>query len=199
MCNTQTPTEDFYVGEPTTCKSCVKQKRREYYQKNKELVKSRVASYKATGRPRELRQANLSERRRKDREAARRNQHSRTAYMRRRRNTDPLFRLASQIRGRLSSAIRSMGFRKQSKTADVLGCSFEELTSHLEKQFTPGMGWHNYGRWCVDHIIPLASAATIDDLERLAHYTNLQPLWAADNLKKRNTTDRDYFYARRTH
>jgi hypothetical protein len=60
---------------------------------------------------------------------------------------------------------------------------------YLEKQFAPGMTWENYGidGWHIDHIIPLSSAkGDLDQLKKLCHYTNLQPLWAEDNLKKSN-------------
>jgi len=58
------------------------------------------------------------------------------------------------------------------------------LKKHIEKQFTKGMSWKNQGDWHIDHIMPLASANTIEETIRLCHYTNLQPLWALDNLEK---------------
>jgi hypothetical protein len=54
----------------------------------------------------------------------------------------------------------------------------------MELQFWPGMTWSNYGKWHVDHIIPLCTANSKEALEKLCHYTNLQPLWAVDNLRK---------------
>ena len=69
---------------------------------------------------------------------------------------------------------------------------FKELRSkgvtipHLEKQFAIGMSWENRSEWHIDHIIPLSSAKTEDEVYKLCHYTNLQPLWAEDNLKKSN-------------
>ena len=79
-----------------------------------------------------------------------------------------------------------MKWNKKNKTILYIGCSLEELKLHLEKQFKPGMTWENHGEWHIDHIIPLASAKTEEDLYKLNHYTNLQPLWAIDNLKKSN-------------
>ena len=69
---------------------------------------------------------------------------------------------------------------------DIVGCSPTELREHIEKQFTDGMSWDNYGTygWHLDHIIPLSTAETREDVFKLNHYTNLQPLWATDNLKK---------------
>jgi hypothetical protein len=55
---------------------------------------------------------------------------------------------------------------------------------HLESKFVDGMSWDNRSRWHIDHIMPLASAKTEEELVALCHYTNLQPLWAAENLRK---------------
>ena len=66
----------------------------------------------------------------------------------------------------------------------MLGCSWEELKTHIENQFTEGMSWDRLSEIHIDHIIPLASATTEEDLIKLAHYTNLQPLWAKDNISK---------------
>lgn len=76
------------------------------------------------------------------------------------------------------------GFSQTSKTAELLGCTYGEFRGHLESQFAPGMGWHNRSLWHIDHIIPLCTAETVDDVMRLCHYTNLQPLWAKDNFAK---------------
>lgn len=78
--------------------------------------------------------------------------------------------------------ISNFGRLKSSKD----GCSPEFLKEHLERQFVEGMTWENRNEWHIDHIIPLSSAKTEDELYELCHYTNLQPLWAEDNLKKSN-------------
>lgn len=100
------------------------------------------------------------------------------------RLTDPLFKLKKDLRSRLGSVIR-----EQSATVGIrenLGCSFEELKKYLESKFLPGMSWENWSQkgWHIDHIKPLALAQTEEEILRLMHYTNLQPLWAKDNLKK---------------
>ena len=106
------------------------------------------------------------------------------AYLKTRIATDPLFALQQRVRGRLHGALTRRRIAKNSRTSEVLGCTWEELATHLEGRFKPGMTWENRSLWHVDHIIPLASAETEDALLRLCHYTNLQPLWAEDNLKK---------------
>jgi hypothetical protein len=68
----------------------------------------------------------------------------------------------------------------------MIGCTPQFLKEHLEKQFKDGMNWENYGLygWHIDHIIPLSSAEDEDGVYKLCHYTNLQPLWAKENLSK---------------
>lgn len=185
------PTESFY-SRGAKCKECVCADRRDYYRANRDAVRTRVADYKKTGRPKELRQRNVEHHRAKERDSARRNQSARTEYMRERRRRDPLFRIASNMRSRISGMIREKGLTKRGRFRELLGCSFEDFATHLEEQFAAGMCWDNYGEWHVDHIIPMASAKTIDELEKLQHFTNLQPLWALDNFIKRNTTDLQY-------
>ena len=68
--------------------------------------------------------------------------------------------------------------------SEILGCDWITAHNYLECRFTEGMNWNNYGEWHIDHIIPLASAKSNEELITLCHYTNLQPLWAFDNLSK---------------
>jgi hypothetical protein len=65
-----------------------------------------------------------------------------------------------------------------------LGIDYDELKIYFESLFTEGMSWDNIGIWHIDHIIPLSTAKTEEDVIRLCHYTNLQPLWGEDNIKK---------------
>jgi hypothetical protein len=76
--------------------------------------------------------------------------------------------------------------RKNNTTFYIIGCLPNQLKEHLEKQFNGNMSWDNYGKWHIDHIIPLSSAKNEDEVYKLCNYTNLQPLWAEDNLKKSN-------------
>ena len=86
---------------------------------------------------------------------------------------------------------RYMLGEKSKRTQEIVGCTFEELKIYIENQFTEGMSWDNYGidGWHVDHIKPLAVANSQEEIISLNHYTNLQPLWALDNLKKGATFD----------
>lgn len=103
-------------------------------------------------------------------------------YQKRRKKQDVLFRIISQMR---NSVNRYLKYRSK-HTFDIIGCTPLELKEHLEKQFVEGMSWENKNLWHIDHIIPLSSAKTEEELYKLCHYTNLQPLWAEENLKKSN-------------
>lgn len=101
-----------------------------------------------------------------------------------RRKEDPLYKLADTLRTRTAKALKRQSFKKTTKFSQYIGCTLEELKFHLEKQFQSGMTWDNHGKWHIDHIIPLSSAKTEEEMYKLLYYTNLQPLWALDNIKK---------------
>jgi len=77
-------------------------------------------------------------------------------------------------------------YKKTTKIYKVIGCTQQELLQHLEKQFLKGMGWENRKLWHIDHIIPMDSAKTLEDNYKLNHFTNLRPMWAKNNLSKKN-------------
>ena len=107
-------------------------------------------------------------------------------YYKNRNDNDFIFNLRNRMRSRLYNFLLKNNIVKTNKTFDIVGCSPEFLKEHLENQFIGDMGWDNRGEWHIDHIIPLSSAKTEEELYKLCHYTNLQPLWAEDNLKKSN-------------
>ncbi len=96
------------------------------------------------------------------------------------------YNLSLSLRSRLHMAIK--GSAKTGSAVRDLGCSIPELKLYLEKQFKPGMTWENRSKagWHIDHIMPLASfdLTNRDELLKAVHYTNLQPLWAEENIKK---------------
>jgi hypothetical protein len=104
----------------------------------------------------------------------------------RRARLDPVKKIKFNLRTRISMVIR--GKIKNGHTIKSLGCSLPALLSHLMSKFQSGMTWENYGRkgWHIDHIKPLAAFDLTDHEQYLqaCHYTNLQPLWWYDNLKK---------------
>lgn len=112
----------------------------------------------------------------------------RKKYENERLRTDLNFKIKKNLRIRINDALR--GNNKSATTIKLLGCSVEQLKRHLELRFTEGMTWSNYGRngWEIDHIIPCSSFDLTDysQQRRCFHYSNLQPLWKLDNLKKGN-------------
>jgi len=99
-----------------------------------------------------------------------------------------IFRLRTNIKNRIKLFLKSKQITKKNTTFEIVGCNPKELKEHIEKQFKIGMSWENYGYygWHIDHIIPLSSAKTEEDVYRLSHYSNLQPLWCEENYKKGN-------------
>ena len=89
-----------------------------------------------------------------------------------------------RVRSLISKSLSFRGMKKTMKSRDILGCDFDFFRQHIESQFVDGMSWERMSEIHIDHRIPLALAETVEDVIRLCHYTNLQPLWALDNLKK---------------
>ncbi len=180
-CKVGKPFSEFYKnrkakdGFQNQCKGCKKAYNKAYREANKENIKEYKKSY------REANKENIKEYNKLYREA---NKDNKKAYRIERRRTDPLFKLKANLSSRTAQAFRNQGYRKNTKTQEMLGVSWEIAKEHIERQFKKGMTWDNYGEWHIDHIIPLASANTEKQLMRLCHYTNLQPLWAEENLSK---------------
>jgi hypothetical protein len=100
---------------------------------------------------------------------------------------DSLFRLITIMRARTRLFFKSKNIKKKNNTFEIVGCSPEFLREYIETKFTEGMNWELLGNKIhIDHIIPLSSAKNEEEIYNLCHYTNLQPLWAEDNLKKSN-------------
>lgn len=109
-------------------------------------------------------------------------------YVNTRRDADPGFKLRMNLRHRIWSALQANEASKSGGIQQLVGCSAADLMRHLEAQFTDGMSWENYGKhgWHIDHIRPCASfdLSDPDQQRQCFHYTNLQPLWEADNIRK---------------
>jgi len=103
-----------------------------------------------------------------------------------RRNTDVLYKLRCSLGNRVRDFLKQNGYRKNQKIFQTIGCKPQELRLYLEQMFKDGMTWENHGEWHIDHIIPLSSAKTEEEVYKLNHYSNLQPLWKEENLSKGN-------------
>lgn len=151
------------------CKSCTSKEYKKYYYSNKEYEINRQIKY----------QINNPEKVKK----RRREKHFENY------NNDIIYKLKINLRNRMKLFLKSKNFNEiKNGTLKIIGCTPQELKEYIEKQFKDGMSWENYGfyGWHIDHIIPLSSAKEMEDVYRLSHYTNLQPLWCYDNYEKGN-------------
>ena len=99
--------------------------------------------------------------------------------------TDPNFKMKHQLGTRIRKVLNGL-IKKSKSTQELIGCNIEQLWIHLEKSFKPGMTRNNYGKWHVDHIRPCSSFDLSNPEEQVKcfHFTNLQALWAHENLSK---------------
>ena len=157
----------------------IKEKSRIKRQKNKEIIQEYHREYYQQNKERLIKQSNTYYKHNQEKVQMR---HSK--YYRMKIHSDINFKLAAKLRNRLNDALN--GKRKYISAVKDLGCTVDELRIYLESKFQPGMTWDNYGKWHVDHIMPISSFDLSDPEQQKAvcHYTNLQPLWAIDNLKK---------------
>ena len=186
-CNIEQPSENF-VQNRFVCKKCRKIHMQNYYEKNKEHIKSHQLSYydnnkeKVRERYDKEKQKELNQKyyqENKDKINKRKRKHEKDKL----KNND-LYKLSYGIRRNINLSIKGRGYTKKSKTTEILGCSFIEFKEHIEKQFESWMTWENKGLyngelnygWDIDHKIPLSKAMTEEDVIKLNHYTNLQPL-----------------------
>jgi hypothetical protein len=131
-------------------------------------------------------QKNKLKRREQIKEWDKNNLHKRRAWHKKNQSSNIDYRIKRAIRARLNSALKK-GYRKQSSIS-YLGCDLEFFKSYISNLFTDGMSWDNYGEWHIDHIKPLSlfDLSKRDEVQKAQHYTNLQPLWAKDNILKSN-------------
>ena len=143
--------------------------KKEYYIKNKEILQAKNKKYRIEN---------------KEKENKRKNE-----YVKKRCVIDEVYRMKIRCRKIFSNAFKNIGLSKEKRTHEILGCTFDEFKLHLESKFESWMNWDNYGLyngelnygWDIDHIIPIASAITENDVIKLNHYTNLQPLCSKIN------------------
>ena len=167
-------------------KELIKERGKEYYKSNKELIKAIQNEYYKNNKEliKEQKKQYYKNNKERIKQYRENNKERSKEYRRERRKTDPLFKMSSNLRSRTFQAFKNKGYSKNTKTQEMLGVDWEVCKAHIERQFTKGMKWSNQGEWHIDHIIPLASAKTEEGLKKLCHYSNLQPLWADDNLIK---------------
>jgi hypothetical protein len=171
------------TGLQTKCKLCSSLYLKEYRLINKETLHLKSQEYKLLNKSKISSQKKEWQKNNSEKLSTYCNE-----YEKKRKKIDILFKLKKNIRSHLASAIKQ-NYKSGSAVSD-LGCSIEELKLHLESLFEPGMTWENWSRtgWHIDHIIPLDAFNLSDpkQFKEACKYTNLQPLWAKDNLRKSN-------------
>jgi hypothetical protein len=176
-------------GKSCECKLCKGDLDREYNLKNKKQIKvythdEKILAIKKAKK--KYREANKEKLRIKNKEYRLLNKEKRNKRISEKRKTDSMFKLKGTLRHRIGEAFKKSKWNKNKGSKILLGADFDVVKLHIENQFDTRMSWDNHGpkTWHIDHIIPLASAETEEDLYKLCHYTNLQPLWWSDNLQK---------------
>jgi len=193
--------ENFYKGKQSkdgyrsTCKQCMKiyaeenkETKREYLKNYKEVnkenlkVKNKIYRKENSDKITKWREENKDYFKKYNQD----NKINRRNYFKKRNNNEPIFRFKNNVRRLILHSFKRgrRNFKKSDKTEVILRCKIEEFVEHISKKFSKGMTLENHGEWRIDHIIPLATANTKEEVILLNHYTNLQPLWAKDNLSK---------------
>jgi hypothetical protein len=169
------------------CYQVNKEKFKNYYQENKE----KISEYNKI-KYQENRDKILSKTKKWNNDNKEKKRINNVNYRKKRLNNDANFKLKHNIRSLINQTFKNKKTNKPTKSEIILGCSFETFKNHIESLWEPWMNWDNYGNpkdgiyelnktWDIDHIIPSSIATTIDEIIKLNHYTNLQPLCSYTN------------------
>ncbi len=171
ICHTEKPKAAFQIRRYNYCIVCNQARQRKYHESNREKHLIYLRNYQLINKDK-LREG-------------------RRIYQQRKCKTDISFRLGRYLRSRIRLVLKRSAAVKTNSSLNLIGCSDQYLISYLEAKFQPGMSWDNYGfyGWHVDHIIPCAAFDLTQPTEQAKcfHYTNLQPLWATENLQKNDS------------
>ena len=201
-CLIEKPLNEFYIKR-TECIVCAKEYRKLSYKKNPDRQKERSKlrnlndpNYAKNYQKNNREKVNNTAKKWRDENPDKsvecvlrwRSNHKKkyNQYQKLYRTNNDLVKLSSNIRNRINKYLKINRVSKKNTTFEIVGCSPQFLKGYLENQFVDGMTWENRGEWHIDHIIPLSSAKTEEEFYKLCHYTNLQPLWAEENMKKSN-------------
>lgn len=141
-----------------TCKNC----RKLYYINNRNMILSKEREYRSN------------------------NLNKISTYMRNRRSSDPIFKFKDSVSSCIRSSFNRLNLKKSKQLEYILGCTMDEFKTYIISKFKDGMTIENHGLWEFDHIIPISSAHTVEEVLELNKYTNFQPLWMVENRNKSN-------------
>ena len=188
-CNETKDLSDFYLHSKNPirykkyCKQCQinrqSQLNKELRENNPEFVKKKTEYHFSYNKKRMMDKSYRQKRYRKE-------------YERKKQliKEDEIFRLKTNLRHYIMKVFRKkLGKRKSCSTVEIIGIDFNGLHNYIESKFKYGMSWENRTKWQIDHIVPMSVAQTYDEIKYLNHYTNFQPLWIIDNIKKRDIID----------
>jgi hypothetical protein len=156
-CSELKPIRDYRDNRPK-CKSCENKIR--YIQKQERRKNDPIYD-------KELKEYDVMRKRKKERE-------------------DSLTKFIQIMRQSVRQSFKRKGYTKKSRTYIILGDDWDIVKKYFESLFVEGMNWDNYGEWEIDHITPISTSCCEDEVMKLCHYTNLQPLWKKDNRLKSN-------------
>ena len=175
-------------------KSSIRECKKDYYEKNRLKIINKYRKYYKLNKDKMLKQAKKYYRENRNKIIEKVYQYqlihkdkirkTKLNYILRRKCFDIKFRILLNLRSRLHHAIKRHS--KNKTTKELVGCSIEQLKSHLEKKFTKGMSFANYGKWHIDHIRPCSkfNLSKLSQQKKCFNWKNLQPLWAKDNRSK---------------
>ena len=174
----------------------IKKKGHERYLKNREYILQQAGEYRKQNREKNRlysinRRKNNPEHARKIDNDWRLKNHTHVIKKSRKRfneryHNDIHFKIRTRVASRLRDVLNQQNTKKEKSVLKYLGCSIKEFKQYIAKQFTLGMSWKNHGKWHLDHIKPCAKfdLTKEDEIKKCFHYTNMQPLWAIDNMSK---------------
>lgn len=167
----------------------IKEFNKKYYQDNKEILREKAKQkyHLNTEYQKQYRLKNKE----KIKEWHKLNNEKRRKQESDRRKTDSFYKFKNNTRTLIYGSFKrgTNKYTKKTKTETILGCTIQEFRDYIQKKFKKGMCFENHGKWHLDHIVPLASAKTEEEIIKLNHYSNFQPLWAEENIRKGNRLD----------
>lgn len=153
----------------------IREQARDKYKENPKIFKERKKKYIENNIEKVKEQRRIYKMNNKDKIAK---------YEREKRKNNPKYRLKSNLNSLIGQYRRRYNYTGNKTIKEMLGCDIDFFVEYLEGKFKDEMTLDNYGEWTIDHIIPISQVKTQEDIEKLNHYTNLQPLWAKENSSK---------------